>query len=155
MAARAPDELKDNQLQFCLEYMIDLNATQAAIRAGYSAKSASQQGSALLSNPKIVAKLAELKQERCQETKITANWVLMESKKSYDFNAQQVFDSEGNPKMVNATAASKFLEMCGKHVDVKAFEKEASRDDQEPQSLNISFEVREPVGEVKVTNAKS
>jgi phage terminase small subunit len=118
-------DLNDKQLQFCREFIIDLNATQAAIRAGYSPKSANQQGSGLLANPKVSAKIAELKQERCQETKISANWVLEQSKKSYEFNAQEVFDSEGNPKMVNATAASKFLEMCGKHVDVKAFEKEA------------------------------
>jgi phage terminase small subunit len=148
------DELNEKQLQFCREFIIDLNATQAAIRAGYSANSASQQGSALLGNPKVSVKIAELKQERCQETKITANWVLEQSKKSYEFNAQEVFDNEGNPKMVNAPAAGKFLELCGKHVDVRAFDAKKDQDDLESPSLSISFEVRESVNEVKVTNAK-
>jgi phage terminase small subunit len=133
------DELNDKQLQFCREFIIDLNATQAAIRAGYSANSASQQGSALLGNPKVAVKIAEFKQERCQETKITANWVLEQSKKSYEFNAQEVFDNEGNPKMVNAPAAGKFLELCGKHVDVNAFTRDSSADDKPSSPVVIQF----------------
>lgn len=115
------DDLSPKQKQFCLEYIVDFNGTQAAIRAGYSEKGASQQGSVLLANPNIQEELARCMQERSQSTKITAEWVLEESKKSYVYNAQEVFDADGNPKMINAPAASKFLEMCGKHTNVKAY----------------------------------
>lgn len=70
------DDLTPQQQAFCQEYLIDLNGTQSAIRAGYSSKSASQQGSTLLANPKVAKRLAELKQERCQETKIDSQYVL-------------------------------------------------------------------------------
>ena len=46
------------------EYLKDLNATQAAIRAGYSSKSARQEGTRLLSNASISDAIAELKQDR-------------------------------------------------------------------------------------------
>lgn len=42
--------MTDKQARFCEEYMIDLNATQAAIRAGYSPKTAQEQSARLLSN---------------------------------------------------------------------------------------------------------
>ena len=45
----------------CLEYLIDLNATQAAIRAGYSLKTAKEQAARLLSNVNIQKKISELK----------------------------------------------------------------------------------------------
>lgn len=47
------DKLTKKQKRFCDEYLIDLNATQAAIRAGYSAKTADQQGSRMLTNVKV------------------------------------------------------------------------------------------------------
>ena len=136
--------LTSKQKTFCLEYMIDMNATQAALRAGYSKSTAGSIGSENLQKPEIQEELARLMQERCQETKITANWVLEQSKKSYEFNAQEVYDNEGNPKMVNATAAGKFLELCGKHVDVKAFEKEsAGAINDGPVTINI-IEAKKP-----------
>jgi phage terminase small subunit len=47
------NKLTDKQRKFCDEYLVDLNATQAAIRVGYSEKTASEQSSRLLSNVKI------------------------------------------------------------------------------------------------------
>jgi len=51
--------LTAKQQRFADEYLIDLNAKQAAIRAGYSVNSAEQQGSTLLSNPKVRAYIDE------------------------------------------------------------------------------------------------
>lgn len=56
--------LTPRQERFCKEYMIDLNATQAAIRAGYSARCAHVTGSQLLANPKISEYLQELMNEK-------------------------------------------------------------------------------------------
>lgn len=70
--------LSDKQEKFCEFYVIDLNATQAAISAGYSKKTAEQQASRLLSNVKVrahVQKLREKQQKRCE---IDADKVLNE-----------------------------------------------------------------------------
>lgn len=71
-------KLNDRQRQFCREYLIDLNATQAAIRAGYSEKYANTNASKLLQNTTINNYLQELKNERSQRTEITADLVLEE-----------------------------------------------------------------------------
>lgn len=55
----AKDDLTQRQARFVQEYLKDLNATQAAIRTGYSAKAAAQQGSRLLSIAKVQAAIAE------------------------------------------------------------------------------------------------
>lgn len=66
------------QQSFVDEYLIDLNATQAAIRAGYSAKTAEQQGPRLLGNVEIAAALQAALAARSERTKITADDVLRE-----------------------------------------------------------------------------
>jgi phage terminase small subunit len=68
--------LTPKQQLFCDEYLIDLNATQAAIRAGYSAKTAYSIGERLLRNVEIQEVLQELKKERHERTKINADYVL-------------------------------------------------------------------------------
>ena len=69
--------LRDKQQRFVEEYLKDLNATEAAKRAGYAARSAEVQGHRLLRNDKVSAEIAERKQERSQRTQITADQVLM------------------------------------------------------------------------------
>lgn len=69
-------KLTDKQELFCREYLIDLNATQAAIRAGYSENTAQQVGSENLSKPVIQAYLQELKKDRNERNKIDADYVL-------------------------------------------------------------------------------
>ena len=56
--------MTDKQERFCEEYMIDLNATQAAIRAGYSPKTANEQGSQLLAKLSIQNRIAQLQADR-------------------------------------------------------------------------------------------
>jgi phage terminase small subunit len=89
---------QNKQERFVEEYLIDLNATQAAIRAGYSAKTAEAQGSRLLSNVNVSALVAEKRAARSARTNITQDYVLesifsaMEHCKQADsFNAQGVF----------------------------------------------------------------
>ncbi len=55
-------KLTEKQKRFCEEYLVDLNATQAAIRAGYSKKSAYSIGEENLKKPKIRNYICELKQ---------------------------------------------------------------------------------------------
>lgn len=56
--------LNAKQDMFCCEYLIDLNATQAAIRAGYSARAANRTAPENLSKPDIQPRIAELKAQR-------------------------------------------------------------------------------------------
>jgi phage terminase small subunit len=65
--------------RFVAEYLIDLNATQAAIRAGYSARTAEQQGHRLLRNAEVTAAVAAARDERAKRTEITADRVLAEA----------------------------------------------------------------------------
>jgi len=64
-------KLTAKQEKFCLEYLIDLNATQAAIRAGYSAKTARATASENLTKQYITNRIAELQQETIDRTAIT------------------------------------------------------------------------------------
>lgn len=74
----AKNQLTPRQAAFAREYLIDLNATQAAIRAGYSEKTARAQGNRLLTNAYISAAIAEGQQERAERLQIDADTVLQE-----------------------------------------------------------------------------
>tara|TARA_R110002020_G_scaffold95937_9_gene230114 strand:+ start:52811 stop:53365 length:555 start_codon:yes stop_codon:yes gene_type:complete len=70
--------LTAKQERFVAEYLIDLNATQAAIRAGYSVKTARQVGAENLTKPVISSALAEAQAKRAERTGITQDRVLAE-----------------------------------------------------------------------------
>lgn len=70
------EKLTDKQEMFCKEYLIDLNATQAAIRAGYSENSANEIGSENLSKPSIRERIHSLMQKRYDKIDLTAEYVL-------------------------------------------------------------------------------
>ena len=72
------EKLPERQERFCQEYLIDLNGTQAAIRAGYSARTANQQAAQILANLNINNRIAELMKERERRTEITVDNVLRE-----------------------------------------------------------------------------
>lgn len=72
------EKLTDKQAQFVREYLVDLNATQAAIRCGYSEKSAETQGSRLYRNGEVRAAIDEALAKRAEKTGITAERVLSE-----------------------------------------------------------------------------
>ncbi len=67
--------LNDKQSAFVREYLVDFNATQAAIRAGYSKKTAAQLGHTLLRNVEIQACLAEFRQKAAEKTLTDTAWV--------------------------------------------------------------------------------
>lgn len=64
------------QKAFINEFLIDLNATQSAVRAGYSAKTAGAAGERLLKNVEIEAAIKEAQAERAARTQIDADYVL-------------------------------------------------------------------------------
>lgn len=101
-------KLTEKQKRFCEEYLIDRNATQAYIRAGYSVKkkiTAEQNSSKLLKNTKVQAYLTELSEHQAERTQITADIVLKELAKI----ALTETEITGKEKM-------KALELLGKHL---------------------------------------
>jgi phage terminase small subunit len=70
--------ITDKQKRFCEEYMVDLNGTQAAIRAGYSKKTANEQAAQLLAKLSIRQYVNELQKELSESTKISAEMVINE-----------------------------------------------------------------------------
>jgi phage terminase small subunit len=70
--------LNDKQRRFVEEYLVDLNATQAAIRAGYSQKTAASVGHENLRKPEIQSAIAEGQRLRSERTGITADRVVQE-----------------------------------------------------------------------------
>ena len=83
-------ELNEKQQRFVEEYMIDLNATQAAIRAGYSVKNAASIGAQLLKKTQVQRAIAE----RSRRTSITSDRVLQELARIAFVNAADLIDPE-------------------------------------------------------------
>lgn len=97
------------QQRFAEEYLIDLNASQAAIRAGYSEATAPEQASRLLKNANVRAMIDERMAERSERTAITADYVLEGIKAVTERCAAQ--GEEFNPP-----SALKGYELLGKHL---------------------------------------
>lgn len=144
-------KLTDKQELFAREFIVDLNATQAAIRAGYSAKTAQEQSSRLLSNVMVQARVSELKSERAEQIGIDAAYVLKRLVEIDQMDVLDILMSNGElkpiadwPKTWRTTLCGmdvtelagdatgllkkikwpdkvKNLELLGKHVTVQAF----------------------------------
>jgi phage terminase small subunit len=71
-------EFTPKQQAFIEEYLKDPNATQAALRAGYSSRTAYRSGADNLRKPQIRAAIARHREERCERVKVDADWVLHE-----------------------------------------------------------------------------
>ena len=69
--------MTDKQARFCEEYMVDLNATQAAIRAGYSPASAKTVGPRLLENVGVQKLIAQLQAEQSRRTGVSTDRVVL------------------------------------------------------------------------------
>ena len=83
-------KLTPRQARFVEEYLLDLNASAAAARAGYSRKTARSIGQRLLTNVDIAAAITEAKRERSEATKIDAAWVLKQAVDFYQKVTQQI-----------------------------------------------------------------
>jgi phage terminase small subunit len=89
-------ELKDKQRKFCEEYIIDFNATQAAIRAGYSKKTAAVIGAENLIKPNIQNYLTELKQKAAEESGITKKQLIDELAKIAFFDIRKIYNEDNS-----------------------------------------------------------
>ena len=113
--------LNEKQKQFCEEYIIDLNGTQAAIRAGYSEKTANRIASELLSKLDIQEYICELKNKRSERVKYSQDELMRDilEVKNRCMQANPVLDKEGNETGIykfDSNGANKALDMLAKHV---------------------------------------
>jgi phage terminase small subunit len=96
-------KLTAKQKRFVEEYLIDLNATQAAIRAGYSPNSARDIGSENLTKPHIRARVDEALAERSKRTGINADRVVRELARIAFVNAADVINFDSATLSENAS----------------------------------------------------
>ena len=161
-------ELTPKQQMFCKEYLIDLNATQAAIRAGYSAKTAEWIGPQLLGKSHVAAKIQAQMNKRAAKIEITADKVLQEIAKMAFANVQDLYDEHGilrpiselprdvaaavQSVKVNLTEACAVqevklwdkkgtLELLGKHL--RLFSEKNAEDDDTPAPVKVVVEVKD------------
>lgn len=143
-------KLNDRQELFCYEYLKDFNARQAAIRSGYSERSATVAGSRNLGHPAVAAKLRELMSDRKARLETSADYVLRRFLEIDRLDVADILDAEGNVlpieqwtedwrrsiaaidiqelksdravvKKIKLPDKLKNLELIGKHIDVSAF----------------------------------
>lgn len=117
--------LTPKQQLFVAEYLKDLNATQAAIRAGYSAKTAQPASSRLLSNVMVAQAIEAGRQKQLANVELQANvskaWVLKGLKENFEraMQAEPVLDREGNETgeyTYAGSVANRSLELIGKEL---------------------------------------
>lgn len=101
--------LTEKQKRFVVEYLVDLNATKAAERAGYSEKTAESQGCRMLKNVKVQAELQKAMQKREHRTEVSADMIVRQLlkiasadiKDFLSFGQKEIptgdYDGEGNP----------------------------------------------------------
>lgn len=112
--------LSDKQQRFVQEYLIDLNATQAAIRAGYSVVAAPVTASRLLRNANVKEAIKKGQDKTAADNELSVEWVLTMLKQNAQ-RAMQVIpvtDAQGNPTgeyRYEGNVANKALELLGKH----------------------------------------
>lgn len=113
--------LTDKQKRFCEEYVVDFNATQAAIRAGYSENTANEQASRMLANVNIQEYVSELKKKVADKLEVSAEYItskLLELSERC-MQGTPVLDKDGNPTgewKFEPHAANKSLELLGKRI---------------------------------------
>lgn len=108
--------LTDKQAKFVDEYLIDLNATQACIRAGYSAKTADRIGSELLGKTCVAEAVKAAMEKRSKRVQRTADDVMRDLAAIRADAMQIVHDKDGNAVMLDKPSAIKTLELEGKHL---------------------------------------
>lgn len=103
--------LTPKQKTFVQEYLVDLNATQAAVRAGYSQKRASEIGYQLLQKTTVQAAIHDAMEERQQRTEVTQDYVIDKLREIAEMRASDCSESE-----LKYSSKLRALELLGKHV---------------------------------------
>lgn len=138
---------------FVQEYLKDMNATQAAIRAGYSHKTAYSIGQENLNKPEIKKAIDAAMSERSKRANLTADYVLQNlheiaercmQKSPVMVKGEQAIDDEGRHIWTfDAKNAIRALELLGKHLAM--FSDKAREQEQTPEDVKIHLAIRRAV----------
>lgn len=149
--------MTDKQNVFVQEYLKDLNATQAAIRAGYSAHTAYSIGQENLNKPEIKQAIDAAMSERQQRTAITADYVLHSlheiaqrcmQKSPVMTKGEQAIDDEGRHMWsFDAKNAIRALELIGRHMGM--FNDKNKEQQETPEDMKIQIAIRRAVLSMK------
>lgn len=153
-------KLTDKQKEFVRQYLVDLNATQAAVRAGYSVKTAYRQGADLLQKTSIREAIEKAQAKRARRVEVTQDYVLsnlvevvertMQRAPVTNRKGEQVTDEEGRAVWTfDAKNANRALELLGKHLGIftDKIRAEVSGPDGGPMASEIVVRFVEPDGE--------
>lgn len=153
-------KLTDRQKEFVRQYLVDLNATQAAIRAGYSERTASRIGPQLLGKTCVREAIEKAQAKRARRVEVTQDYVLsnlvevvertMQRAPVLDRKGEQVTDEEGRAVwQFDAKGANRALELLGKHLGIfmDKVKQEVSGPDGGPVASEIVVRFVEPGGE--------
>lgn len=102
------------QARFVEEYLVDLNATQAATRAGYSARTANEQGARLLAKASVQEAIQVARVALSARTEITQESIMADIEAIKRDAMQVVYDDDGNKAMLDHKAALRACELQGK-----------------------------------------
>ena len=116
--------LTPKQQAFIAEYLIDLNASASAVRAGYSPKTAMEQGYQLLHKTSVAEAIAEEQSKRAEKVGLSSKWVLKRLQDISDrcMTAEPVMMREGSEWVesgeykFDSSGANKATELIGKHL---------------------------------------
>lgn len=109
--------LNDKQIRFCEEYLIDLNATQAAIRAGYSRKTASSQGERLLRNVEVQKYIQERQKDLQKKVSVTQQMVVEQFRKIAFSDIRKFYNQDGSLKKITELDEDSAAAIAGVEVD--------------------------------------
>lgn len=112
-------DLTAKQERFIAEYLIDLNATQAAIRAGFSKKSATAIGAEYLRKPHIAAAVAAKKSDQLERAELSATRVLEEMRRLAFMDIGVLFDASGNLRPLHQLSPEERSAIAGMEVIIK------------------------------------
>ena len=134
------------QQLFVQEYPVDLNATKAAQRAGYSMRTAYSQGQALLKKPEIEEALERVFAERAKRTGVTQDWVVRRLRENAEraMQATPVLDRDGKETgewTYRGQVANRALELLGKHLGMFPDRVEHTGADGGPIDVNHQHEL--------------
>lgn len=111
--------LTDQQRRFVEEYLVDLNATQAAIRAGYSANSAASQGERLLRKAEIRQIVENRQAEQLEKVGLTAEVTKEAIRRPLAADVRKMFDDKGNVKPIRDLGDEEAALIAGYEVIIK------------------------------------
>jgi phage terminase small subunit len=111
--------LTPKQRRFVAEYLVDLNATRAAIRAGYSAKTAPPAGSRLLTNVKVAAAIAEGQAKQLEQADLHAVEVKKAVRVQVVRDIRRLFDDKGSMRPIHTLSAEDAAMIAGFEVVIK------------------------------------